>query len=531
MDPNRAFADDVESNVPAPAPRIAPATSRPNDSSDGGEAKEAFFRMMSEWFLEFVRTNSAVPQPPPPQIPIVPQVVDPIRLNKPHYGAEEFRATADDVAERVELWIENTIRTLISVVPRERITWDFFQVEFRKKYISQWFIDQKRRELLELKQGCMSITEYEREFVRLSQYAQKCVSIEAPMCKHFIEGLNEDIKLLVGTLDINEFVVLVERVCKAEELSKENKKADSEARDERKRSMSRFSQPPMKRFRDASNRSNISFGHSRQSVGPRTQAPIQSSVGSVKSNKPECRLCVRRDGKYNNRVCYKCESRDHFIRDYLELAEKDNTQNVRLSNMSARGRPPRNIGNVSGSQRRTMDTTVRSEARAPAQAYAIRAREEASSPDVITVLSKTLPVESTEFVIRVSNPLGKCVLVDKVCKNCPLMFRDICFLANFMLLPFDTFDIILGMNWLTLHNTISIYLRSQNDEIVRIESSDLNGLPAVISLMKALNYVRKGCEAYLAYVIDTKVSEKKVESVPMNYWDYLQSEKLNLVLN
>ena len=37
------------------------------------------------------------------------------------------------------------------------------------------------------------------------------------------------------------------------------------------------------------------------------------------------------------------------------------------------------------------------------------------------VNSKTLPVESTEFVIRVSNPLGKCVLVDKVCKNCLLM--------------------------------------------------------------------------------------------------------------
>ncbi|KAA3484029.1 RVP_2 domain-containing protein [Gossypium australe] len=33
--------------------------------------------------------------------------------------------------------------------------------------------------------------------------------------------------------------------------------------------------------------------------------------------------------------------------------------------------------------------------------------------------------------------------------------------------------------------------------------------------MKALNYVKKGCEAYLVYVIDTKVSEKKVVSVPV----------------
>ncbi|KAA3484724.1 zf-CCHC domain-containing protein/RVP_2 domain-containing protein [Gossypium australe] len=228
------------------------------------------------------------------------------------------------------------------------------------------------------------------------------------------------------------------------------------------------------------------------------------------------------------------------------MAEEENVQSVRLSNVTTRGRPPKNIKNVSGSQRGTTDTIVRSDAREPARAYAIRAREEASSPDVITstftlfdtdvialidpgsthsyvcvnlVSSKTLPVESTEFVIRVSNPLGKCVLVDKVCKNCPLMFRDICFLTNLMLLPFDEFDIILGMDWLILHNAIvnckrkSIELRSQNSEIVQIESSDLNGLPVVVSSMNALNYVRKGCEAYLAYVIDTKVPGKRVESI------------------
>lgn len=141
--------------------------------------------------------------------------------------------------------------------------------------------------------------------------------------------------------------------------------------------------------------------------------------------------------------------------------------------MSVWGRPPRHLRNVSGSQRGTKDTSVRSEARAPARAYAIRAREEASSPDVITgtftlydtnvialidpgsthsyvcetsVFSKTLPVESTEFVIKVSNPLGRCVLVDKVCKNCPLMIRGLCFMADLMLLPFDEFDIILGMD-------------------------------------------------------------------------------------
>ena len=58
--------------------------------------------------------------------------------------------------------------TIVSVVPKERVTWEFFQTEFRKKYISQRFIDQKHKEFLELKQGRMFVTEYKREFVRLS---------------------------------------------------------------------------------------------------------------------------------------------------------------------------------------------------------------------------------------------------------------------------------------------------------------------------------------------------------------------------
>ncbi|KAA3473029.1 Sal-like protein 1 [Gossypium australe] len=128
MDPDRAVADDVESNAPTPAQRSAPAESRPNASNQEGDAKQAFFQMMN-----------SIPLNKPP--------VDKIEK----YGAEEFRATVDDDAERAEFWLKNTIlvfdemsltpdecikcvvsllrdkaynwwKTLISVVPRERIT-------------------------------------------------------------------------------------------------------------------------------------------------------------------------------------------------------------------------------------------------------------------------------------------------------------------------------------------------------------------------------------------------------------------------
>ncbi|XP_040939328.1 pre-mRNA-splicing factor prp46-like [Gossypium hirsutum] len=116
------------------------------------------------------------------------------------------------------------------------------------------------------------------------------------MCKRFENGFNEDIKLLVEILELKEFVVLVDRACKAEELGKEKRK----------------------------------------------------------------------------------------------LAEKDKFQNARSSNIATRGRPPRNAGNVTSSRGMTKNFAVRSEPRAPARAYAIRAGEDAPSPDNFELIQKIL---------------------------------------------------------------------------------------------------------------------------------------------
>ncbi|KAA3473899.1 Gag-Pol polyprotein [Gossypium australe] len=328
------------------------------------------------------------------------------------------------------------------------------------------------------------------------------------MCKRFVDMLNKDIKLLVGILQLKEFVVLVDRACKAEELSKEKRKANLQAKDSRKRPMNKPYQSSSKKFRDLFTHPNVSIGHSSRDRGkqyssPKAQATSVSSVGSVRNYRLECQQRGRRhpgECRMNNRACFKCGSQDHFIRDCPKLAEKDNVQNARPSNTATRGRPQKNAENASGNRGTTRDSIVRSDARAPAKAYAIRAREEASSPDVITdtfslydtnvialidpgsthsyicmnlVFSKNLLVESTEFVIKYRT----------LRQNCPLMTRGYCFPTNFMLLPFDEFDIILGMNWLILHDTVRC--------------------------------VRKGCEAYLAYVLDAKVSESMIESFPI----------------
>ncbi|KAA3465635.1 Gag-Pol polyprotein [Gossypium australe] len=218
-------------------------------------------------------------------------------------------------------------------------------------YISKRFLDQKKKEFLELKQGNMTVSKYERKFVRLSKYAREYVLTEVAM----------------------EFVVLADRAHKAEELSKEKRKSQASASKTSKKYHDHFTT-----FTGYSGKER-GFQHSNQ----RSSSPTITSTS-------------------------------------------------KLSNPASRGRPPRHPGNVSGSRSATKDSTVKSEVRTPAKTYAIRAREDASAPDVITctfslldidinalidlgsthsylctnlISVKNLSVESTNFVVKVSNPL------------------------------------------------------------------------------------------------------------------------------
>ncbi|KAA3480814.1 DNA/RNA polymerases superfamily protein [Gossypium australe] len=327
-----------------------------------------------------------------------------------------------------------------------------------KTLFGQRFLDQKHNEFLELKQGHITVTEYGREIVLLTKYAREYVSTEEIMCKRFVDGLNKDIKILVKILELKEFIVLVDRACKAVELSKEKRKVDSEARELRKRSMSKPYQSSSKKSRGLYTEPNASIGysnrdHGKQYSSPKTQATSLSSVGSVRNYRPECQQCGRRhpsECRMNNRACFK----------------------------SARGRPLRNAGNASGNRSTTKDSTVRSEARALARAYVICAREDASAPDFIT---GTLSLYDTNVIALIDPGL----IHSYVCEN------------------------LVSMNC----RQKAIELKCQKNEIIRIESDELSELPVVISSMSTRKCVRKCCKAYLAYVLDKKVSESKIQSV------------------
>ncbi|KAL5803565.1 hypothetical protein ACOSQ4_031870 [Xanthoceras sorbifolium] len=67
----------------------------------------------------------------------------------------------------------------------------------------------------------MTVTEYEREFVRLSKYARDMVATEADNCRRFEDGLNDYIRLKVAAFEFEDFTRLVSAALNVKRIKKD----------------------------------------------------------------------------------------------------------------------------------------------------------------------------------------------------------------------------------------------------------------------------------------------------------------------
>ncbi|KAA3477654.1 DNA/RNA polymerases superfamily protein [Gossypium australe] len=175
-----------------------------------------------------------------------------------------------------------------------------------------------------------------------------------------------------------------------------------------------------------------------------------------------------------------------------------------------------------GNKHSSREKTARVEGIAPARTYAIRAREEASSPDVIT---GTFSLYDTRVIALIDLGSTHSYICMKLVSNLsmPIEFTEFSLPtpANLMLLPFDEFDVILGMDWLVTHDVIVncrkkfIELKCECGDFFCVELDKKDRSPVVISSLLTQKFLRNGYETYLAFVMNAKDTELRIESVPI----------------
>ena len=102
----------------------------------------------------------------------------------------------------------------------DSVTWEFSLAEFRKQYVGHIYLSNMRQEFNNLKQRKMSVTEYQREFTRLSKYAPEMLVTEEEKCHKFEDGLNDHIQAHVTEFFHDDFSKIVTCALNVERVKK-----------------------------------------------------------------------------------------------------------------------------------------------------------------------------------------------------------------------------------------------------------------------------------------------------------------------
>ena len=287
-------------------------------------------------------------------------------------------------------------------------------------------------------------------------------------------------------------------------------------------------------------------------VVPSSGRGVSTGQGEV----PECSHCHKRHlgvCRLLTRGCFICGSTEHWMANCpRELGDNRSLQG------SGRGRyvtPPstrdRGRGRGGSIQQRGRGSTVSEIVdcpmpTTPARAYAMKAREYQNATEIITgilsiydiemhalidpgfthsyicseyVFDRMPSVEQLPYDMLVTSPLGHSARVNRVYKNCHLMTHDREFSVDLLALPFHEFDLILGMDWLSKHRAIvdcdkkTARLKCSDLTKVTVHGIQSGAMSNVISAMQARQLLRKGCEAFLAMVLDSKRGQIELENI------------------
>ena len=164
-----------------------------------------------------------------------------------------------------------------------------------------------------MKQGNLTVAEYEKEFSRLSKYAPELVLTETFRCRQFEDGLKESIKRYLTTvtsLQVVNFYQLVQVAMKIEKSEMKNQERN------RERKFSKDGSSFGKRPRE----SQVDSVQGSATRGRRQGPPMTQGSGRGMSTGQDERLECPHCHKYHlgicrevARGCFRCGNTDHMI--------------------------------------------------------------------------------------------------------------------------------------------------------------------------------------------------------------------------
>ncbi|XP_027174486.1 uncharacterized protein LOC113774121 [Coffea eugenioides] len=322
-------------------------------------------------------------------------------------------------------------------------------------------IQEKREdEFIKLRQGTLSVAEYEGKFTKLSKYASELVVNERKRIRHFVQGLNVEIQEGLAAVQISMFTEALEKVQRVESARLQVRDFHTKKRNFPSYSSGQASKsaPPPKMGRGTGGVRTAGAPRGALSKGGRSgqgQAREVPSSGPAVISQISCGYCGKPNHSEND--CWRksgkylyCGSAEH------QLASCPNA--------------PKVGGSAGGSRPRV-----------PARVYALDHQQVPDSTEVVEstihvfhCLVKVLidPGVTHSFVnpnfmsgidvkpiklpydLEVRTPIGdQNLIANLVYRDYEIWVGERKLLADLMGLAIKGYDVILGMDWLARYNT------------------------------------------------------------------------------
>ncbi|XP_076915816.1 uncharacterized protein LOC143575288 [Bidens hawaiensis] len=134
------------------------------------------------------------------------------------------------------------------------------------------------------------------------------------------------------------------------------------------------------------------------------------------------------------------------------------------------------------------------------------------------LLAKPWSKLKSSYTVKVAN--GKSVTIDSVIRSCKMNLNGHTFSVDLIPMELGSFDIIVGMNWLSSHRVEVVRF----EKFIRIPLTDGQTLhvlgekpsPSSLNLItcsQAQTYLRKKYAAFMAHVAEKK--EQNIEDIPV----------------
>ncbi|KAK1384047.1 hypothetical protein POM88_021782 [Heracleum sosnowskyi] len=276
-------------------------------------------------------------------------------------------------------------------------------------------------------------------------------------------------------------------------------------------------------------------------AGPINRPPNNNQQVVSRPPLPECKTCGKRHPGICHRlsiICFKCNQKGHYARDCKTSIVCHRCK--RPGHMIKDCRALATVNNMI----RAIEAPPAVDVQPLARTYNMSMREAVRDSDVV---AGTLLVNSVNAKVLIDSGATKsfisetfarklnCLMeplngvlsveianqdripVSSYCPRCEIEILGSRFYADLLPFKLGEFDVILGMDWLTDYDA-RIDCKDKRVTLVTPEKKELifkgeKQTKKFLTMIQTKRLLKQGCEAYLAYVIDTEKEVSKIEDI------------------